>query len=161
MLHLPSGPSKTHLVSKPTPLPPTEIGGKATKTITNTIYMISSTIFPFISSAMEDPHDLSQHHLCDEGDICKTAFNFTPFPLNHSVELVLPIKDQISSARLANDLHLDKGAYLFADSDGWISKNACNGLHLKRVYAWWVPYSVVFSLSCFSTFFSTSQVQNY
>ena len=59
MLHLPLGPSKTPLVSRPAPLPPTETGGKATKTTTNTIYMISSTSFPSISSAMEDPLDLS------------------------------------------------------------------------------------------------------
>ena len=80
--------------------------------------MISSTSFPFISLAMEDPPDLSRHHLRDDGDICKIAFSFTPFPLNHSVESVLPIKDQILSSRLTNDLHLVKGAYLFVDSDG-------------------------------------------
>ena len=66
---------------------------------------------------MEDPPDLSWHHLHDDGDICKTTFGFTPFPLNHSVELVLHIKDQILSSRLANDLHLSKGEYLFVDSD--------------------------------------------
>ena len=61
MLHLPPGPSKTPLVSRPTPLPPTETGGKATKTTANTIYLISSTSFPSISSDVEDPPDLSRH----------------------------------------------------------------------------------------------------
>ena len=50
MLHLPLGPSKTPLVSRPAPLPPTNTGGKATKTTTNTIYMISSISFPSVSS---------------------------------------------------------------------------------------------------------------
>ena len=109
MLHLPPGPSKTPLVSRPSPLPPTETGGKATKTTTNTIYMISSTSFPSISSAVEDPPDLSRHHLCDDGEICKTTFGFTTFPLNHIMESVLPIKDQILSPYLANDLRLSKG----------------------------------------------------
>ena len=67
---------------------------------------------------MDDPLYLSWHHLRDDGEICKTAFDFTPFPLNHIVELVLFIKDQIPSPCLAKDLHLGKGAYLFADSDG-------------------------------------------
>ena len=89
---LPTGPSKTPTVSRPAPLPPTEIGGKATKTIDNTIYMIVSTIFHSVSSAMEDPPDLSQHHLHNDGEICKTTLGFTPFLLNHSVELVLPVK---------------------------------------------------------------------
>ena len=93
MLHLPPSPSETPLVSRPAPLPPTETGGKATKTTTNTIYMISSTSFPSVSSAIEDPPNLFWHQLCDDGDICKTSFGFTPFPLNHSMELVLPIKD--------------------------------------------------------------------
>ena len=92
MLHLPLGPSKTPLVSRTAPLSPTKTGGKATKTTTNTIYMISSTSFPSVSSAVEDPPDLSRHHLRDDRDICKTSFGFTPFPLNHSVESVLPIK---------------------------------------------------------------------
>ena len=135
MLHLPPGPSKTPSVSKIAPLPPTKTGGKATKTITNTIFMISSSNFPFASSAVEDPPDLSRHYLCNDGDICKTSFGFTPFPLNHSVELVLPIKNQIPSPHLANDLHLSKGAYLFIDSDGRLLKKSCNGLHLKRAYA--------------------------
>ena len=135
MFHLPLGPSKTPLVSKPAPLPATETGEKATKATTNTIYMISSTDFPSILSAMEDPPDLSRHHLQDDREICKTTFNFTPFPLNHSVELVLPIKDQILSPRLAKDLRLGKGAYLFADSDGRLLKKPRNGIHLKRVYA--------------------------
>ena len=95
--------------------------------------MISIISFLFISLAVEDPLDLSQHHLHDDGDICKTAFSFTPFPLNHSVESVLPIEYQISSSRLANDLHLGKGAYLFTDSDGRLMKKLHNGLHLKRV----------------------------
>ena len=133
--HLPPGPSKTYPVSRPAPLPPTETGGKATKTTTNTIYMISSTSCPSVSSVVEDPLDLSQHHLRDDGEICKTASNFTPFPLNHSVESVLPTKDQISSSRLANDLHLGKGAYLFANLDGQLLKKPHNGLHLKRVYS--------------------------
>ena len=118
MLHLPPGPSKTLPVSNPAPLPPTETGGKATKTTTNTIYMISSTSCPSVSLAMEDPLGIPQHHLCDDREICKTTFGFTPFPLNHSMESVLPIKDQISSSHLANDLRLGKGAYLFVDSDG-------------------------------------------
>ena len=79
MLHLPPSPSKTPPVSKPTPLPPTETGGKATKTTTNTIYMISSTSFPFILVAMEDPPDISQHHLRNDGEICNTASGFTLF----------------------------------------------------------------------------------
>ena len=78
-LHLPPGPSKTSPVSRPTPLPPTETRGKATKATTNTIFMISSTTFPSISSALEDPPDLSRHHLRDDGAICKTAFCFTHF----------------------------------------------------------------------------------
>ena len=135
MLYIPPGPSKTHLVSRPAPLPPIETGGKATKTITNTIYMISSTIFPSVSSAVEDPPDLSRHHLCDDGEICKTTSGFTPFPLNHSVESVLPIKDQILSSHLANDLRLGKGAYLFIDSDGKILENPRNGLYFKKFYA--------------------------
>ena len=92
MLHLPPVPSKNPPISRHAPVPPTETGGKATKTTTNTIYIISSTSFPSISSAMEDPPDLSRHHLRDDGEICKTTSGFTPFPLNHSVELVLPIK---------------------------------------------------------------------
>ena len=135
MFHLPPGPSKTPPISRPAPLPPTKTGGKETKATTNTIFMISSTSFPFTSSVVEDPPDLSQHHLHDDGDICKTTFGFTPSPLNHSVELVLPIKEQISSSRLANDLHLGKGAYLFTDLDGRLLKKPCNRLHLKRAYA--------------------------
>ena len=122
------GPSKYPPVSRPAPLPPTETGDKATKTTINTIYMISSTNRPFVSSLVEDPPDLPWHHLRDPPDlpwhhlrddreIYKTNFDFTPFPLNHSVESVLPIKDQILSSRLANDLHLDKGAYLFTDAN--------------------------------------------
>ena len=109
MFHLPLGPSKTPLISKPTPLPPIETGGKATKATTNTIFMISSTSFPSISSTVEDPPDLPQHHLRDDGEICKTTSGFTPFLLNHSVESILPIKDQIPSPRLDNDLHLGRG----------------------------------------------------
>ena len=135
MLHLPPGPSKIPPVSRPAPLPPTETKGKATKATTNTIFMISSTSFPFTSLVVEDPLDLSWHHLRDDRDICNTTFGFTQFPLNHSVESVLPIKDQISSSCLANDLHLGKGAYLFADSDGRLLKKPRNGLHLKRLYA--------------------------
>ena len=93
MLHLPLGPSKNPPVSRPAPLPPTETGGNTTKTTTNTIYMIFSTNFPPISSALEDPLDLSQHHLRDDGEIYKIASGFTPIPLNHSVESVHPIKD--------------------------------------------------------------------
>ena len=118
MLHLPLGPSKTPPISRPTPLPPTKTRGKATKATTNTTFMISSTSFHFTSLVVEDPPDLSHHHLCDDGDICKTTLGFTPFPLNHSVDSVLPIKGYISSSRLANDLCLGKGAYLFAESDG-------------------------------------------
>ena len=117
MLHLPPGPSKTPLVSRLAPLPPTESGGKETKATTNTIFMISRTNFPFASSAVEDRSDLSWYHLHDDGDICNTAFGFTPFLLNHSVELVLHIKYYILSSHLANDLRLSKGAYLFADSE--------------------------------------------
>ena len=135
MLHLPLVPSKTPPISRPAPLPPTETRGKATKTTNNTIYMISSTSHPFISSAVEDPPDLPQHHFRDEGDICNTTSSFTPFPLNHSVESVLPIKEQIFSSLLSIDLHLGKGAYLFADSDDRLLKKPHNGLHLKRVYA--------------------------
>ena len=135
MLHLPPGPSETPLVSRPTPLPPQETGGKATKTTTSTIYKVSSTSFPSVSAAMEDPSDLYRHHLRDDGDICKTSFGFTQFPLNHSVESILPIKDQILSPRLASDLRLGKGAYLFTDSDSRLLKKPCNGLHLKRFYA--------------------------
>ena len=134
MLHLPPSPSKTHLVFRPAPLPPTETGGKATKTTTNTIYMISSTSFPSISSAVEDPPDLPQHHLCNDREICKTAFGFTPSHLNHSMESILPIKYQIPSPRLANDLHLGKGAYLFIDSDGQLLENPRNRLYLKIFY---------------------------
>ena len=101
MLHLPPGPSNTPPVSRLAPLPPTETGGKATKTTNNAIYMISSTSCPSVSSTVEDPPNLSRHHLRDDGEICKTAFGFTPFHLNHSVELVLPIKDQILSPCLA------------------------------------------------------------
>ena len=101
MLHLPLGPSKTPPISSIAPLPPTETGGKATKTTTNTIYMISSTSSPSILSAVEDPPNLSRHHLRDDIDICKTTFCFTPFHLNHSVESFLPIKDQILSPFLA------------------------------------------------------------
>ena len=89
---------------------------------------------------MEDPPNLSRHHLRDDGETYKTAFGFTPFPLNHSVESVLPIKDQILSSLLANDLRLGKGAYLFADSDGWLLKKPHNGLHLNRFYAWYNHY---------------------
>ena len=133
MLHLPLGPSKTPPVSRPAPLPPTETKGKATRTTTNTIYMITSTSLPFVSSAGEDPPDLSWHHLRDDKEICKTTFGFTPFPLNHSMESVLPIKDQIPSPRLANDLRLGKGAHLFIDFDGKLLENRCNGLYLKRL----------------------------
>ena len=135
MLHLPPGPSKTPLVSRPSSLPPTKTGSEATKTTTNTIYMISSTSRPSVSSLVEDPPDLSRHHLHDDGEICKTTFGFTPFHLNHSVESVLPIKYQILSSHLANDLHLDKGAYLFADSDGQLLKKPHNRLYLNRFYA--------------------------
>ena len=93
MLHLPPGPSDTPLVSRPAPLPPIETRDKATKTTTNTIYMISRTSFPSVSLAMEDPPDLSRHHLHDDREIHDTTFDFTPFHLNHNVELVLPIKD--------------------------------------------------------------------
>ena len=97
--------------------------------------MISSTSFPFFSSPVEYPPDLSRHHLRDDGEICKTTSGFTPFPLNHSVESILFIKDQIPSPRLANDLHLGKGAYLFIDSDGQLLENPRNGLYLKKFYA--------------------------
>ena len=83
---------------------------------------------------------LSWHHLRDDGEIYKTTSGFTPFPLNHSVESVLPIKDQILSSHLANDLHLGKGAYLFIESDGRLLKKPHNGLHLKRVHAWYNHY---------------------
>ena len=134
MLHLPPSPSKNPPISRPSPLPPTETGGKATKATTNIIFMISSTCFPFTSSVVEDPPDLSRHHLRDDGDICKTSFGFTPFPLNHSMESVLPIKDQILSSCLANDLRLDKGAYTLIDSDGQLLENPHNGFYLKRFY---------------------------
>ena len=84
---------------------------------------------------MEDPPNLSWHHLHDDGEICKTTSGFTPFPLNHSVESVLPIKDQIPSSCLANDLLLGKGAYTLIDSDGQLLENPCNGLYLKKFYA--------------------------
>ena len=135
MLHLPPGPSKTRLVSRPTPFPPTETRGKETKATTNTIFMISSTSFPFASSIVEDPPNLSWNHLHDDEEICKTASGFTPFHLNHSVESVLPIKDQIPSPRLSNDLCLGKGAYLLIDSDGQLLENPHNGLYLKKIYA--------------------------
>ena len=134
MLYLPRGPSKTPPVCRPAPLPPTETGGKATKTTTNTIYMISSTSRPSISSLVEDPPDLSRHHLHDDWEIYKTTFGFTPFPLNHSMESVLPIKDWILSPRLANDLRLGKGAYTLIDFDGQLLENTRNGLYLKRFY---------------------------
>ena len=134
MLHLPPGPSKTPPVSRHAPLPPTKTWGKATKTTTNTIYMTSSTSCPFALVAVEDPPDLSQHHLHDDREIYKTASGFTPFPLNHSVESVLPIKDQILSSRLANDLHIDKGAYTLIDSNGQLLDNPRNGLYLKQFY---------------------------
>ena len=135
MLHLPPGPSKIPLISRPAPLPPTKTGGKATKTITNTIYMISSTSFHFVSSVVEDQPNISQHHLRDDGEICKTAFGFTPFPLNHGVESVLPIEGQISSPHLTNDLFLRKGAHFFVDSDGQLLENPRNGLYLKIFYS--------------------------
>ena len=93
MLHLPLGPSNTPPISRHAPLYPIETGGKDTKTTTNSIYMIASTSHPSVSSNMEDPPDLPQHHLRDDRDICKATFNFTPLPLNHSVELFLSIKD--------------------------------------------------------------------
>ena len=130
MLHLPLGQSKTLPISRPAPLPPTETGGKATKATTNTIHMISSTSFPYVSSDVEDPPDLSRHHLHDDGDICKIVFGFTPFHLNHNVESVLPIKDHISSPCLSNDRRLDKGAYTLIDSDGQLLENPRNGLYL-------------------------------
>ena len=80
--------------------------------------MIASTSRPSISSLVEDPPNLSWHHVRNDGEICKTTSSFTPFPFNHSVESVLPMKDQISSSYLSNDLSLGNGAYLFADSDG-------------------------------------------
>ena len=89
---------------------------------------------------MEDPPDVSRHHLHDDGEIYKTTSSFTPLPLNHSVESVLPIKNQILLPRLTNDLHLDKGAYLFTDSDGRLLRNPRNRLYLKRVYAWYHHY---------------------
>ena len=135
MLHPPLGPLKTPSISRDSTLPPIETMGKATNTTTNTIYMISSTSFPFVSLAVEDTIDLWRHHLCDDGEICKTASGFTPFPLNHSVESILPIKYHILSSLLANDLRLGKGAYLFTDSNGRLLKKLCNGLHLKRFYA--------------------------
>ena len=135
MLQLTLGPSKTLLVSRPATLPPTETGGKDTKATTNTIYMISRTSFPFISLLVEDPPNLSPHHLRNDRDTCKTSSGFTPFPLNHSVESVLPIKYQILSPHLANDLRLGKGEYLFIDSDDRLLKKHCNGLYLKRAYA--------------------------
>ena len=97
--------------------------------------MITKTSHPFVSLDMEDPPNLSRHHLSDDGEIYKTTSSFTPFPLNHSVESVLPIKDQILSSCLANDLHLGKGAHLFIDSDGQLLENPRNGLYLKRFYA--------------------------
>ena len=66
MWHLPLGPSETPPVSRPGPLPPTETGGKGTKSTTNTTFMISSTSFHFASSAVEYPPDLSRHHLHDD-----------------------------------------------------------------------------------------------
>ena len=107
-------------------------GGYST---TNTIYMISSTSFPSISSAMEDPPDLFWHHLHDDGDICKTTFGFTPFHLNHSMESILPIRDQIPSPCLANYLCLGKGEHLFIESDAQLLENPHNGLYLKKFYA--------------------------
>ena len=50
------------------------------------------------------------------------------------MESVLPIKDQIPSPRLANDLHLGKGAYLFVDSDGQLLENPRNGLYFNKFY---------------------------
>ena len=97
--------------------------------------MISSTSPLFVSSLVEDPPGLSWHHLRDEKYICKTASYFTQFPLKHSVESVLPIKDQIPSPHLANDLCLGKGAYLFVNSDGQLSENPRNVLYLKIFYA--------------------------
>ena len=97
--------------------------------------MVSSTSYPSVISAVEDPPDLSWHHLHDYGEICNTTFGFTPFPLNHSMESVLPIKDQILSSRLANDLCLGKGAYTLIDSDGQLLENPRNGLYLNIFYA--------------------------
>ena len=123
MLHLPPGPSKNPFVSIHAPLTPIETRVKATKTTTNTIYVISSTSRPSVSSLVENPPDLSRHHLRNDREICKNAFDFTPFPLNHSMESVLPIKDQIPSPHLANDLRLGKGAYLFLNlmENSWIT----------------------------------------
>ena len=72
---------------------------------------------------------------CDDGDIGKTTSGFTPLPLNHSMESFIPIKDQIPSPRLANDLRLGKGAYLFVESDGQLLENPHNGLYFKKFYA--------------------------
>ena len=84
---------------------------------------------------MQDPLDLSWHHLCDDEEISKPASGFMPFPLNLSVESILSIKDQISSPSLANDLRLGKGAYILIDSDGQLLENPSNGLYLKKFYA--------------------------
>ena len=84
---------------------------------------------------MEDPLDLSQHHLCDDGEICKTTSGFTTFPLNQSVESVIPMKEHILSPCLSNNLRLGKGAYLFDDLDGHLLKKSHNGLYPKRSYS--------------------------
>ena len=112
-----------------------EIHPPVSSSTTTTIYMISSSNTPSVSSPMEDLPDLSWHHCQDDGEIYKTTTSFTPFPFNHGVELVLPIEGQILSPRLANDLCLDMGAHLFPNSDGRLLKNPCNGLHLKRSHA--------------------------
>ena len=144
-LHLSLGPSKTPPISMLSPLPPTDTRGMATKTTTITIYMMASTSHPSISSSVEDPLDIPWHHLRNDGEICKTTSDFTPFPLNHTVESVLPLKDYIFSPFLANDLCLDKGASLFTDSDCRILKKPRNGLHLKTFYAWYNNYEPLIS----------------
>ena len=51
------------------------------------------------------------------------------------MESFLPIKEQIPSPRLANDLRLGKGAHVFIDSDGQLLENPRNGIYLKKFYA--------------------------
>ena len=62
---------------------------------TTTIYMISNSSSPFVSSPVEDPPDLSRHHFCDDREISKITTGFTTFHLAHGVESGLPIEFQI------------------------------------------------------------------
>ena len=69
-----------------------EIHPPASSSNTNTIYTISTSSSTFPPSTVEDPPDLSQHHFHDNGEIYKTATDFTPLHLNRGMKMVLPIE---------------------------------------------------------------------